>query len=60
MPTLLNTGTKDTPLKFAQQLSQIVNQEWENRSFIEKVTVGGDTDLLSCKNCNGYRKNFCT
>ena len=38
MPTLLNTGTKDTPLKFAQQLSQIVNQEWENRSFIEKVT----------------------
>lgn len=38
MPTLLNTGTKDTPLKFAQQLSNIVNQEWDNGTFITKVT----------------------
>ncbi len=38
MSTLLNTGTKDIPLKFASQLSNIVNQEWESGSFIEKVT----------------------
>lgn len=38
MPTLLNTGTKDTPLKFAKQLSNIVNQEWDNGTFITKVT----------------------
>ncbi|MGN1152427.1 MAG: DEAD/DEAH box helicase family protein, partial [Candidatus Gastranaerophilaceae bacterium] len=38
MPTLLNTGTKDIPLQFAKQLSNIVNQEWESGSFIQKVT----------------------
>ena len=38
MPTLLNTGTKDIPLQFAKQLSEIVNQEWENGSLIQKVT----------------------
>ena len=38
MPTLLNTGTKDIPLQFAKQLSEIVNQEWESGSFIQKVT----------------------
>lgn len=38
MPTLLNTGTKDIPLDFAKQLSNIVNQEWESGSFITKVT----------------------
>lgn len=38
MPTLLNTGTKDTPLKFAKQLSNIINQEWDNGTFITKVT----------------------
>lgn len=38
MPTLLNTGTKDTPLKFAKQLTQIVKQEWDNGSFMSKVT----------------------
>ncbi len=38
MPTLLNTGTKEIPLDFAKQLSNIVNQEWENGSFITKVT----------------------
>lgn len=38
MPTLLNTGTKDTPLKFAKQLSNIVNQEWDNGTFITKVS----------------------
>lgn len=38
MPTLLNTGTKDISLKFAKQLSNIVNQEWENETFINKVS----------------------
>lgn len=38
MPTLLNTGTKDIPLQFAKQLSEIVNQEWESGSLIQKVT----------------------
>ena len=38
MPTLLNTGTKEIPLDFAKQLSNIVNLEWENGSFITKVT----------------------
>ena len=38
MPTLLNTGTKEIPLDFAKQLTEIVNQEWESGSFINKVT----------------------
>jgi type III restriction enzyme len=38
MSISLNTKTKDTPLKFAKQLSAIVNKEWEDGSFIEKVT----------------------
>ena len=38
MPISLNTGTKDIPLHFANQLTQIVNQEWENGSFMHKVT----------------------
>lgn len=38
MPTLLNTGTKEIPLDFARQLSNIVNQEWGNRTFLSKVT----------------------
>lgn len=38
MPTLLNTGTKEIPLDFAKQLSNIVNQEWKSGSFLQKVT----------------------
>ena len=38
MPISLNTKTKDTPLKFAKQLTELVNNEWENGSFIQKVT----------------------
>lgn len=38
MPISTNTGTKDTPLQFAKQLTNIVNQEWENGTFITKVT----------------------
>lgn len=38
MPISTNTGTKDIPLKFAEQLTSIVNQEWENGEFMQKVT----------------------
>lgn len=38
MPTMLNTGTRDIPLQFAKQLSDIVNQEWEQGTFIQKVS----------------------
>jgi type III restriction enzyme len=38
MPTLLNTGTRDIPLQFAKQLSATVNAEWEQGSFMSKVS----------------------
>jgi type III restriction enzyme len=38
MTTHLNTGTRDIPLKFAEELSSIVTNEWENGSFINKVS----------------------
>ena len=38
MPISLNTKTKDTPIKFAKQLTDIVNSEWESGNFIQKVT----------------------
>ena len=38
MTTLLNTGTRDIPLKFAGELSAVVNNEWESGSFINKVS----------------------
>ena len=38
MPISLNTRTKDTPIKFAKQLTDIVYSEWESGSFIQKVT----------------------
>ncbi|MDR1940966.1 MAG: DEAD/DEAH box helicase family protein [Endomicrobium sp.] len=39
MPNMTNTGTRDIPLKFACKLSRIVNSQWENGSFINKVTL---------------------
>jgi type III restriction enzyme len=38
MPIGTNTGTKRAPLKFAKELTKIVNQAWEDGSFIENVT----------------------
>ncbi len=38
MPTPLNTGTRDVPLKFAKELTELVNKEVENGSLLEKVT----------------------
>lgn len=39
MPTMLNTGTRDIPLQFAKQLSDIVNAEWEQGTFMQKVSL---------------------
>jgi len=38
MTTPLNTGTRDIPLKFAGELSALVNSEWESGDFIGKVS----------------------
>lgn len=38
MPIGTNTGTRDIPLQFAKQLSDMVNQEWEQGTFIQKVS----------------------
>lgn len=38
MPISLNTKTKDTPIKFAKQLTELVNKEWQDGSFMSKVT----------------------
>lgn len=38
MPNSVNTGTKDIPLKFAKELTKIVNEAWNNGSFIKRVT----------------------
>lgn len=38
MANLINTGTKDLPLKFAAALSEIVNRAWEDKSFLRQVT----------------------
>ena len=61
MPTLLNTGTRDIPLQFAKQLTDIVNQEWEQGTFIQKVSPVTQ-DLLrfwfSPAFCDERRINF--
>ena len=38
MPIAINTGTKNVPLKFARQLSKLVNDSWESGEFLEKTT----------------------
>ncbi|TRZ92205.1 MAG: restriction endonuclease subunit R [Methanosarcinales archaeon] len=38
MAAALNTGTRDVPLKFARELTSIVNEEWESGSFLAKTT----------------------
>jgi len=38
MPVSTNTGTRDIPLKFANALTTIVNQEWESGSFLSKTS----------------------
>ncbi len=38
MPVSTNTGTRDIPLKFANALTAIVNQEWESGGFLSKTS----------------------
>ncbi|MEW6088919.1 MAG: DEAD/DEAH box helicase family protein [bacterium] len=38
MPTPINIGTKDIPLKFAKRLTEIVNAEFKKGTFLDKVT----------------------
>jgi len=38
MPTPINTGTRDVPLKLAKILTERVNYAWENGEFFEKTT----------------------
>lgn len=61
MPTLLNTGTRDIPLQFAKQLTNIVNAEWEQGTFMQKVSTITQ-DLLrfwfSPAFCDERRINF--
>ena len=33
-----NTGTRDIPLKFAEALTKLVNEDWESGRFIQSVT----------------------
>ncbi|MBI5468392.1 MAG: DEAD/DEAH box helicase family protein [Deltaproteobacteria bacterium] len=38
MTVSLNTGTREIPLKFARELTAVVNQEWESGGFISKTS----------------------
>ncbi len=38
MANLLNTGTRDIPLKFAAALTAVVNRAWEDKSLLRQVT----------------------
>lgn len=38
MPNAINTGTRSVPLKFAHQLTSIVNKAWQDGTFISNVT----------------------
>lgn len=38
MTNLLNTGTRDIPLKFAAALTDIVNRAWADKSLLRQVT----------------------
>lgn len=38
MAAALNTGTRDVPLKFARELTSIVNQKWKGGGFLAKAT----------------------
>jgi type III restriction enzyme len=38
MPTPLNIGTRDIPLRFARRLTDIVNTEYQNKTYLDKVS----------------------
>ncbi len=47
-----SSGTRDIPLKLAGRIKELVNKEWENGTFIEKVTPI-TKELLKFWNPNG-------
>jgi len=48
MPTPLNIGTRDIPLKLAEAITARVKAEWENGTILEKVS-STTRDLLTFK-----------
>lgn len=38
MSISLNTGTREIPLKFAREITKIVNSAWDSGEFLAKVT----------------------
>jgi len=38
LPTPINTGTRDIPLRLANLITALVNAEWESVDFLEKVS----------------------
>jgi type III restriction enzyme len=38
MPSPVNIGTREIPLSFVKKLTEIVNTEWDNKTYLEKVT----------------------
>ncbi|MDZ4713052.1 MAG: DEAD/DEAH box helicase family protein [bacterium] len=38
MPTPVNTGTRDIPLRLAEKITETVNAEWNSGNFIENVS----------------------
>ena len=54
MPNKINTGTRDIPLQFAKQLSEIVDNAWESGELMQKVTPVTQ-DLLKF----WFYPNFC-
>jgi type III restriction enzyme len=38
MPSPVNIGTREIPLSFVKKLTEIVNAEWDNKTYLEKVT----------------------
>ncbi len=47
MSISLNTGTREIPLKFAGEITKIVNSAWDSGGFLAKVTPVTQ-DLLRC------------
>ena len=54
MPTPINIGTRDVPLRFARQLTEIVNKAWADGSLLAQVTPI-TRDLLRF----WFEDNFC-
>ena len=60
MTSATNTGTRNTSLKFAEELSKIVNQAWESGEFLSQVSLitsdllryWFEDSFIQMRNCN--------